>query len=79
MTSQRQILLSTDPVPRTSVKLLSLLGHVPALALIVAIRHSAGPQIVIVPAQYIAVQTIPRSDHVVFSPSRAKPALQRLR
>lgn len=77
MTYQRQILLSTDPVPRTSIKLLSLLGHVVALALIVAIRHAAGPQMVIVPAQYVTVQTIPRSDHVVFSPSRAKPALPR--
>lgn len=73
MTGQRQILLSTDPVPRTSIKLMSLLGHVVGLTLIVAMRHSAGPQIV--PNVYVAEQTIPRLAPLLFSPARTKPAL----
>ena len=72
MIGHRQILLSTDPVPRTSIKLLSLLGHVVVLALILAMRHSAGPQIV--PKIYVVEQTIPRSAPLIFSPATTNPA-----
>lgn len=72
MTGQRQILLSTEPVPRTSIRLLSLLGHVAALALILVLRHSAGPRIV--PDKYAAVQTISGSAHLAFNRAAAKSA-----
>ena len=75
MIGHRQILLSTDPVPSTSIKLLSLLGHVLGLTLIVAMRHSAGPQIV--PNIYVSEQIIPRSAPLVLSPATMKPALPR--
>lgn len=75
MTGQRQILLSTDPVPRTSITLLSILGHVIVVALILVLRHSTGPQIV--PEKYVLVQTISGSDHLAYSPAKAKPTLPR--
>lgn len=75
MIGQRQILLSTDPVPRTAIKLLSLLGHVLGLTLIVVMRHSEGPKIV--RNVYVLEQTIPHSPGLVFSPARSKMALSR--
>lgn len=72
MTGQRQILLSTDPVPRTSIGLLSFLGHVVVLALILALRHTTGPRIV--PKKYITAQTISGSAHLAFSPAAIRPA-----
>jgi len=57
MPSQRQILLSNDPVPRPSVIFLSAFAHLAALVLVVvALRQGAG--IHIVPPKYETVQTI---------------------
>jgi TonB-like protein len=69
MTGERQILLSTDPVPRRSITLLSVLGHVLVLGLIFLLRHS-GPQIV--PEKYVLLQTIPGSAHLAFNPDGAR-------
>jgi TonB family protein len=76
MTGQRQILLSTDPVPRASITLLSFLGHVIVVALILVARHSAGPQIV--PKKFVVVQTISGSAHLAYSPANAKLTLPRV-
>lgn len=75
MTGQRQILLSTDPVPRTSITLLSFLGHALVVALILVLRHLTGPQIM--PEKYVMVQTISASAHLAYSPANAKPTLPR--
>ena len=72
MTGQRQILLSTDPVPRTSIKLLSLLAHVLGLTLILVMRHSTGPRIIL--ETYVPEPTVPRSAGLVFSHARTNVA-----
>jgi hypothetical protein len=73
MIGQRQILLSTDTVPRTSIKLLSLLGHVVGLFLIVTMSHSPRPQSV--PEKYIPVPTMSRAARLAFSPTSTTAAL----
>jgi TonB family protein len=72
MPYQRQILLSSERVPRASLISLSAVAHLAAIALIVVLRHS-GPHIV--PDTYVMVQTLPGSDHVTFNSPRSNPAL----
>jgi TonB family protein len=75
MIGQRQILLSTDPVPRTSITLASFLGHVVVLTFILVALHSTGPQIL--PKKYLVVQTISGSAHSAFASAGAKLTLPR--
>jgi len=74
MTVQRQILLSTAPVPRTSIKLLSLVGHLIILALIVKMWPPAHA-VQMAQQNYVTVQTISASGHLVFDPAWAKPGV----
>jgi TonB family protein len=63
MPYQRQILLSTEPVPRRSVALLSTGAHLAAVILILALWH-AGPHIV--PAKTQTVQAISGAPHIAY-------------
>ncbi len=75
MPYQRQILLSSVPVPRPSVIFLSACAHLVALValvLFVAFRHTAGVHIV--PAKYETVQTISGTTYLSFNPAGAKAA-----
>lgn len=59
-----QILLSCDPVPRTSVILLSVFAHAAAVALIVAFWHRTG--VYVVPEKHEMVQVISGPAHLPF-------------
>ncbi len=72
MPYQRQVLLSSDPVPRPSVIFLTACAHLVAVVLIVVVRHAAGPQIV--PAKYATVQAVAGTAKVTFKRAGAKPA-----
>lgn len=63
---QRQILLSSNPVPRVSLIVSSICAHVVALALIVVFWHAEGAHIV--REKYTAVQEITGRPHVSFHP-----------
>src|SRR5689334_4863021 len=63
MPYQRQILLSTEPVPRPSVVLLSTGAHLVAVILILALWH-AGPQVV--PAKTQVVQAASGAAHLAY-------------
>jgi TonB family protein len=63
MPYQRQILLSTQPVPRRSVVLLSTGAHLAAVILILALWH-AGPHIV--PDKTQTVQVISGAAHLAY-------------
>jgi TonB family protein len=69
MPYSRQILLSSDPVPRRSVILLSGFAHLAVLVLIFVLRHT-GPYIV--PEKIQAVQRLSGSSHLAFNPAQAK-------
>jgi TonB family protein len=69
MPYSRQILLSSDPVPRRSVIFLSGFAHLAALALILALR-AMGPHVV--PEKIQAVQKLSGSSHLAFNPAQAK-------
>jgi hypothetical protein len=72
---ERQILLSTTPVPRTSIVLLSVLAHVVALALIIVFRHATGAHVV--PEKLTAIEIPAGGTHVAFNPRRPKSILPR--
>lgn len=68
MPYQRQILLSSNPVPSRPVILLSGCAHLAVLVLIFALRH-AGPQIV--PEKPQTVQRLAGTPHLAFNPAEA--------
>ncbi len=70
MPYQRQILLSSNPVPSRSVILLSGCAHLAVLALILALRHATGPHIVAEKNQ--TVQRLSGPAHLAFNPAEAK-------
>jgi TonB family protein len=65
MLDQRQIFVSSDPVPRVSVGALSVFAHLAVLALIV-VWHAKAPRIV--PQKYEVVQTVSGADQVTYNP-----------
>ena len=69
MSYSRQILLSSDPVPRRSVIFLSGFAHLAVLVLILVLRNT-GPYIV--PEKIQAVQKLSGSSHLAFNPAQAK-------
>jgi TonB family protein len=71
VSAQRQILLSSDPVPRTSLIVLSFLAHVIVLALIVMFRHAERAHIL---PENFAVQEISGPAHLSFNSTNPKPA-----
>ena len=71
MPFQRQILLSTAPVPRRSVVLLSAGAHLAALVLLLALPH-CGPHIV--PAKTETVQAISGAAHLAYQRGGQKAA-----
>jgi TonB family protein len=70
MPYQRQILLSSKPVPSRPVMLLSGCAHLAVLVLIFALLHAAGPHIVAEKNQ--TVQRLSGAVHVAFNPAEAK-------
>src|SRR5690349_15758740 len=66
---ERQILLSTDPVPRRSLIFLSVCGHLVALFMLLAFLYAARPRIV--PVKLETAQTMPAATHLVFTPAMA--------
>jgi TonB family protein len=70
MPYSRQILLSSDPVPRRSVIFLSGFAHLAALVLIFALQHVTGPHVV--PEKNLTVQKLSGTDHLAFHPAEAK-------
>ena len=71
MPYQRQILLSTRPVPGWPMILLSASGHVAAVVSLVVLLHATAIHFV---PQYETVQIISGSAHLSYSPPRAKSA-----
>jgi TonB family protein len=72
MPYERQILLSTEPVPRRSVVFLSLCGHLLALVLLLALLYATRPRIV--PVKLETAQAMPVTTHLVFKPAIASSA-----
>ena len=70
MPYSRQILLSSDPVPRRSVIFLSGFAHLAALVLIFALQHTTGPRVV--PEKIQTVQKLSGTAHLAFHPAEAK-------
>jgi TonB family protein len=70
---QRQMLLPNDPVPRTSIILLSVFGHLVALALIAVFWHATGAHIL--REQYATVQRISGEAPLPFNSTSSRPAL----
>jgi TonB family protein len=70
MPYQRQILLSSNPVPSRPVILLSGCAHLAVLVLIFALRHATGPHIVAEKPQ--TVQRLAGTPHLAFNPAQAK-------
>jgi len=70
MPYQRQILLSSNPVPSRPVILLSGCAHLAVLVLIFVLRHATGPHIVAEKPQ--TVQRLAGPAHVTFNPAEAK-------
>jgi TonB family protein len=70
MPYQRQILLSSNPVPSRPVILLSGCAHLAVLVLIFALRHATGPHIVAEKPQ--TVQRLAGPAHLAFNPAEAK-------
>lgn len=69
---QRQILLPCDPVPRTSVILLSVFAHLVVLALIVVFSHTSRARVL--PERYTTVQRISGAAYLSFNSSNSKAA-----
>jgi TonB family protein len=69
MPFNRQILLSTEPVPRRSVVLLSAAAHMTAVGLIVTLWN-VGPHLVT--AKTEMVQAISGASHLAYEPAGAK-------
>ena len=67
---ERQILLATERVPRTSIVLLSVLAHVVVLALIIVFRHATGAHVL--PEKVTAVEINAGGTHVAFNPRKPK-------
>ena len=83
MPHQRQILLSSEPVPRRWVVLLSAGVHLAALVLILVLRNT-GPHIVASKTE--TVQALPAATHIAYQPGgqkagrpQRKPSLLALR
>lgn len=76
MPYQHQILLSTDPVPRQSLILLSFCAHLVALALLLALRHATAVHFV--PPQYSAVEVISAAAPLAYNPPRTNAAQLRM-
>ena len=72
---ERQILLSTEPVPRTSIVLASVFAHVVALALIIVFRHATGAHVL--PQKLAAVEITEGGAHVAFEAPQPKSILPR--
>jgi TonB family protein len=72
MPFQRQILLSSDPVPRKGLIWLSFCCHLVALVLMVALRHATAVRFV--SQQYATVQVISGAVHLSVNPPRTKNA-----
>jgi hypothetical protein len=72
MPYQRQILLSSNPVPGKALLCLSITGHLATLALIVVLLHATAVHFV--PPQYDTVQVISGSAHLSYNPPRARSA-----
>jgi hypothetical protein len=70
MLDQRQIFVSSDPVPRVSFFSLSVLAHVIVLAILV-FRHATAAHIV--PTKYEAVQTVSGAAQVAYAPPKGAP------
>ncbi len=70
MPYHRQILLSSNPVPRRSAAFLSACAHLAVLGIILALRHAAGPHVV--PEQNQVVQILSGTDRISFNPAEAK-------
>ena len=70
MPYQRQILLSSKPVPSRWVILLSGCAHLAVLVLIFALRHAPVPQIV--PQKNQIVQRLAGTPHLAFNPAEAR-------
>jgi hypothetical protein len=75
MAYERQILLSTNPVPRRSFIFLSLCGHVAAFALLLAFLYATRPRIV--PVKLETAQAISAPTHITFNPAALNPAQAR--
>ncbi len=73
MPYQRQILLSSDPVPRRSVIFLSACAHLAALVLILALRFTTRVQIV--PVRLETARIISGTASLTLKAARAKAAL----
>jgi TonB family protein len=65
MAYERQILLSTNPVPRRSFIFLSVCGHLLAFALVLAFLHVTRPRIV--PLKLETAQAMPVATHLTFN------------
>ena len=74
MTSGHDILLSTNPVPRWSIRAVSVLAHVAAFALILLFLHAGRPRIV--PVKLTAVEAIGGGSQAT-NPPQAKLILPR--
>jgi len=72
---QRQIFVSTDPVPSRSVAVLSVLSHLLLLAGIVALAHMPKGRAV---EQKSSLTNISRTPHLAVSPPSAKGSSRRL-
>src|SRR5512138_2950542 len=70
MPYHRQILLSSNPVPRRWAVFSSGCAHLVALALIFALRNAAGPHVV--PEKNQAVEMLSGTDRISFNPAEAK-------
>ena len=75
MTGERQILLATEPVPRWSIRVLSVLGHAGMLALIWLFVYAARPRIV--PPKLTAMEAIRGGGRSTVSPAPARLILPR--
>jgi TonB family protein len=70
MPYSRQILLSSDPVPRRSVIFLSGFAHLAALVLILVLWRAAGP--FVLPVKNLTLQRLSGTAHLAFHPAEAK-------
>ncbi len=72
MAYERQILLTTEPVPRLSIIWLSAGVHLLALVLLLAFLHATRPRIL--PVKLETAQALPAATHLVFKPAIASSA-----
>jgi outer membrane biosynthesis protein TonB len=70
MLNQHQIFVSSNPVPRVSFFLLSVLAHLVVLAVLV-VRYATAPHIV--PTKYEVVQASSGTTQVAYAPPKGAP------